>query len=56
MENPCGEKNHGVLPLSHLPLRADPTGSESPNPGKITAVDSKVITAKDPKATNDYAP
>ena len=37
-------------------LRADPTGSESPNPGTITAVDSKVITAKDPKATNDYAP
>ena len=56
VEKTRGEKNHGVLPLSHLPLRADPTGSESPNPGTITAVDSKVITAKDQKATNDYVP
>ena len=55
-KNPAGRKTTVSNTTATCRLRADPTGSESPNPGMITAVDSKVVTAKDPPATNDYAP
>ena len=56
VEKPEGRKTTVSNTTATCRLRADPMGSESPNPGMITAVDSKVVTAKDPPATNDYAP